>query len=213
MKNIVIVGAGGFGREVFGYVADCISAGEQWIFKGFIDDNINALDNYNYPIKVISTISDYTPQPDDFLICALGNPKTKKKNIEFLLEKNAKFETLIHPSAYVGRNVKIGNGVVLCPKVSLTCDISIDDFAMLNVGTGCGHDARVGRYSTISGFCDITGFCEVGEGAFLGSHVSMHPSSKIGNWASVGLGSSVVLNVKDGTSAFGNPAVALHIKK
>ena len=101
MANIVIVGAGGFGREVLGYVKDCISAGAQWTIKGFLDDNPNSLQGYNYDTKIISSIQTYTPSPNDALICAIGNPKIKKEKVEMLLAREAKFETLIHPTAYI----------------------------------------------------------------------------------------------------------------
>ena len=213
MTNIVIVGAGGFGREMLGYVRDCISAGAKWTIKGFLDDNLNSLQGYNYDNKIISSIQTYTPSPNDALICAIGNPKIKKEKVEMLLARGAKFETLIHPTAYIGSNVAIQEGAIICPRVSLTCDISVGRFAMLNVATGCGHDSQIGDFATISGFCDITGFCKVGEGAFLASHVSMIPSSEIGKWAKVGIGSTVILKIKDNESAFGNPAVPLRLRK
>ena len=99
MKNVIIVGAGGFGREVYNYVEDCIKAGVQWQIKGFLDDNLNALDDYKYPTSIISSISDYIPEENDVFICGLGNPKTKKDVVEKLLARGAKFETLVHPSA------------------------------------------------------------------------------------------------------------------
>ena len=113
----------------------------------------------------------------------------------------------------MGPNVVLGEGAIICPRVSLTCDISVGRFAMLNVATGCGHDSQIGDFATISGFCDITGFCKVGEGAFLASHVSMIPSSEIGKWSKVGIGSTVILKIKDNESAFGNPAVPLRLRK
>jgi len=213
MKNIVIVGAGGFGREILGYVKDCIDAGSQWVIKGFIDDNLNSLDAYPYNQKIISTIKDYIPENDDLFVCALGLPKIKKAVVESLLSRGAKFATLVHPTAYMGANVKLGQGVVLCPRVTLTCDILIGNFVMINIASDCGHDAIVGDFATISGSCDITGHCQVGEGSFLASNVAMRPSSKIGKWASVGINSSVILNVKDNQRVFGNPAIELYVNK
>lgn len=213
MVNIIIVGAGGLGREIFGYVQDCISSGKPWKIKGFIDDNPNALQGYKYETKIISSMENYLPSPDDTLVCAIGNPKIKKEKVEMLLARGAKFETLIHPTAYIGSNVAIQEGAIICPRVSLTCDISVGRFAMLNIATGCGHDSQIGDFATISGFCDITGFCKVGEGAFLASHVSMIPNSEIGKWSKVGIGSTVILKIKDNESAFGNPAVPLRLRK
>jgi len=208
-KDIIIVGAGGFGREVFNYIEDVINAGADWSFKGFLDDNLDALANYDYPKKVIGKIKNYIPCENDYFICAIGGPKLKKDLVSSLVERGGKFESLIHPTARIGRNVHIGRGVVLCPYTSLNCDSFVGNYVMINGMSGCGHDSYVGDYATISAHCDITGFCKVGEGAFLASRVSMRPGSKVGNWASVGIGSCVIMNIKDGVSAFGNPAVAL----
>ena len=209
MKNVIIVGAGGFGREVYNYVEDCIKAGVQWQIKGFLDDNLNALDDYKYPTSIISSISDYIPEENDVFICGLGNPKTKKDVVEKLLARGAKFETLVHPSAYVGRNVKLGVGCVVCPNCVLTCDSLLDDFVILNIGTSVGHDTRIGQWCTISSHCDITGFVNIAEGAFLASSVAVIPSSLIGEWATVGVNSSVISKVKDNTTVYGNPAIKL----
>ena len=209
MKKILIVGAGGFGREVYNYVEDCIKAGANWLIKGFLDDNLNALDSYDYPNKKIYLLESYIPEDDDICICALGNPKTKKIVVEKLLAKGAKFETLVHPSAHVGRNVKIGAGCVVCPNCVLTCDSSLGDFVMLNVGTSVGHDAKIGQWCTISSHCDITGFVNIAEGAFLASSVVVIPSSSVGEWATVGVNSSVITKVRDNTTVYGNPAIKL----
>ncbi|MBQ6533631.1 MAG: acetyltransferase [Opitutales bacterium] len=209
MKNIVIVGAGGFGREVFNYACDCVRAGADWQVKGFIDDNPDALNGYDYPKKIIGSVKEYAPAEGDFFLCAVGTPKAKKSVVETLKGRGAKFEKLVHPTAYVGVNVKLGEGVVVCPQAKLICDVSLGDFAMVNCASACGHDSDIGAYAVINSFCDITGFCKVGEGAFFASRVSMRPGSKVGNWASVGIGSCVIMNIKDGVSAFGNPAAAL----
>ena len=128
MKNIVIVGAGGFGREVFNHAEDCIRVGADWKIKGFIDDNLKALDNYDYPQKVIGTIKEYIPEENDFFICAIGSPKTKKIVVGALLQRGAKFEKLIHPSVKIGRNVKIERNNELLQKIGdLSNKIDIED--------------------------------------------------------------------------------------
>lgn len=209
MKNIVIVGAGGFGREVFNYAKDSIRKNKIWKIKGFIDDNLNALQGYDYPSKIIGKISEYNPVKGDIFLMALGNPKAKKNVSNILISKGAIFKNLIHPTATIGRNVKMGSGCIICPKAILTCDIDLGDFVTINCSSACGHDSKIGNYSTLSSYCDVTGFCSLGEGVFFSSHVSMRPSSKVGDWASVGIGSSVIMNIKAGTSVHGNPAVKI----
>ena len=73
MKHLLIVGARGWGREVYDIAQACIAAGQNISVKGFLDDKSDALHNYpNYP-PIISSLEDYTPQPDDIFICTLGD--------------------------------------------------------------------------------------------------------------------------------------------
>jgi len=206
MKKIVIVGAGGFGREMLGWVQQHPSCGKEWEVVGFLDDRADALDGFDYSLRVIHGIGEYRPSPDDLLLMALGNPATKKKIAESLLASGAKFMTFVHPSAIVGNHVELGEGAVICPRCVLTSDIIVGDFAMYNVASTSGHDVRVGDYCTLSGQCELTGGVVLEEGVFLGCHALVIPGKRIGAWATVGAGAVVISNVKPGTTVFGNPA-------
>ena len=209
MNRIIIVGAGGFGREVYGYAEDCIAAGAPWQMGGFLDDNPGALEGLDYPHGILGRIADYAPQPDDRFILGLGLTKAKKNAAEMLSARGAVFETLVHPTAIVGRNVRMGKGCILCPYASVTCDAVLGDFVTFNLYSNCGHDSVVGSWTTLSAHCNITGRCQVGEGVFFASGARMIPSAKVGDWATVGINSCVVMNIKPGISAFGNPAVKI----
>ena len=209
MKDLIIVGAGGFGREVYGYALSCINAGAEWRIKGFIDDNPKALDSFDYPVKLIGSISDWKVSPNELYVLALGIPKVKKTVCQALMSRGAEFITLIHPLSYIGRNVKIGKGCIICPFCTLTCDITLGDFVTFNTYSGAGHDSRIGSWSTLSSHCDVTGHVSLGEGVFLASSTTTVPSSKIGDWANVGINSSVIGHVKSGVSVFGNPALRI----
>lgn len=209
MKDVIIVGAGGFGREILSWTGHHPDRGKLWEVAGFIDDNPDSLRGFSCALPVLGSITDYTPDPNHLLIMALGNPQSKKAVAVKLLGVGAEFMTFVHPSAILGNNISLGCGVVICPRCVLTSDIVIGNFAMFNVASGGGHDVRVGDYCTISGGCDLTGGVVLEEGAFLGSHVSIIPGKRVGAWAKVGAGSVVVSSVKGGTTVFGNPAKRL----
>lgn len=209
MKRILIVGAGGFGREVFNWLRDHPDCGKVWQIAGFLDDKVDALSNYNYSPGVIGSVKDYKPDPSDLLVLGLALPKVKKAVVEHLLSLGAEFFTFIHPSVIMGGNVKIGRGTVICPGAVLTSDISIGDYVTFNCCSSIGHDASLANFVTLSGHCDITGFCQVAEGAFFGSHACMIPRTKVGAWSTVGAGSTVIINVPANTTVFGSPAKKL----
>jgi sugar O-acyltransferase (sialic acid O-acetyltransferase NeuD family) len=210
MKNLLIIGAGGFGREVFSWASDVNKKQKTWNIKGFLDDNLSALDGFEYPKEVLSDIDTYEIDSEDEFICALGDPVTKQICIEKLLAKGAKFTNLIHPSAVVGYNVTLGVGVILCPMTIVNADAKLYNFVTLNNHSNIGHNTTVGDYTQINGYCDITGGVRIGSRVFFGSGVSVLPGIIIEDDAKIGVGSVVIRKVKANTTVFGNPAKVLN---
>lgn len=143
------------------------------------------------------------------MVCAIGQPRIKQQVCESLLARAARFISLVHPSVILGQNVDLGEGVILCPRVTLTADITVGDFVAINCHSSAGHDVVIGEWATISGHCDLTGNTRYGVGAFLATGVRIVPGKSVGDFAYVGAGSVVIRSVKSGQTVFGNPARAL----
>lgn len=207
MKNLYIIGAGGFGREVYSWISGTKDSDKPWAFKGFIDDDLDALKVFEYDIKVVSSLVDFNVKPNDIFICAIGNPKTKQICVDIIKSKGAiDFLNVIHPSSIVAKNVKLGEGVILCPLTIINSDAVLGNFVTVNNHSNVGHNSVVGDWSQISGYCDITGGVVIGEYVFFGSSSTILPNLKIGNNSIIGAGSVVVRNVDSNSSVFGNPA-------
>lgn len=212
-KKLVIMGAGGFGREVHAWLLDAIKNGSckptrdtVWEIAGFIDDVSNAPDVFPGLPPILSKIDDYIPLPNTYIVCAVANPGAKKLLTDKLLSKGAEFFTLIHSNVVIGTNVVIGKGAVICPFTVLSTDLVVGDFVTINSGCTVGHDTSIGDYCTLSGHCDITGGVKLQEGAFLGSHAVIVPNVVVGEHAVVGAGSVVIRKVAASTTVFGVPA-------
>lgn len=206
---LYILGAGGFGRELYHWLRQHPDCGKAWEIAGFLDDNAEALKDFDYRPGVVGSVMGYQPKPGELLACSISQPKVKRPVIEGLLARGAEFLTFVHPRATVGGNVRLGRGTILCPGVIVTCDVSLGDFVMLNVNTTVGHDAKVGHYTTANSHVDITGFCTVGEGVLFGSHAHLIPHTKVGDNAVVGAGACVISPVPADATVVGNPAVRL----
>lgn len=211
MKDLIIIGAGGFGREVLQWIKDCNSAkGPTWNVLGFIDDNLEVLNNIPCDKEVIGKISDHTPSANVYYTIALALPSLKKKIALDFKSKGAEFANIYHPKAIVSEFCEIGEGVILTANAKLSPNVKLGNFVTL-LGSGVGHDAELGDFSTISGYCSINGHVKVGEGAFIASNAVVAPGKKVGAWSYVGMGSMVISNVKEQTKVMGNPARRLKI--
>jgi sugar O-acyltransferase (sialic acid O-acetyltransferase NeuD family) len=207
MKQLVIVGAGGFGREVLEWARESVGFGNEYTVTGFLDDKPDVLEPFTgIDVPVLGNTVDYVPQPGQVFVIAIGHPAIRKVLWKRFVEKGAEFATIIHNSCIIGSRVQLGNGVILCPRVVLTCDIRIGDNTALNVSTAVGHDAVIGSHCQLSSFCDITGYVKIGDCVMMGSRANVIPGKSVGSDSVVGAGSVVVANVPDKVTVFGNPA-------
>lgn len=205
MKRIFIVGAGDLGCEIHSWLQDAqYQDGE---FYGFLDDNENSaalrqIKDYG----VINPISTYTPDERDVLVCAISDPKTKLRICHELKKRGARFIPLIHKTAIIASDCSLGEGVVLFPFTYISTFAQVGAFVNLNVHASVGHNAKLGEGCTISGHCDITGHVEMGTGIFMGTHAAIVPKMKVGDFAVIGAGSTVMHKVQPSTTVIGTPA-------
>jgi len=209
MKNLIIIGARGFGRETFTLAKNCKGYGKDYLIKGFLDDKSDALNGFeNYP-SILGSVENYTIKADDVFICALGHVKWKKFYSEIILNRGGKFINLIHPSVVFHDNVEIGLGLIICQGSCLSNDIKIGNFVTILSNCVLGHDVTVGNWCHIGAFSFMGGFSILEDEATLNVRATVLPRVLIKEGASVGASSLAIRNVKKGTTVFGVPAQVL----
>jgi sugar O-acyltransferase (sialic acid O-acetyltransferase NeuD family) len=206
VKNLLIVGAGGFGREVLNYAYDTPPHLRKWEIGGFLDSRSQILDGFNCLHRVVGDPETYEPNPDDVFICALGDGAMRLKYGRMLQERGAKFVNLASPTLDMSADVRLGVGCIFAAYVGISTNVTIGDFVVINSRATVGHDAVLGAGCTLSAHCDVGGGAVLEEEVFMGSHAVILPKAIVGQGATVGAGSVVLRRVRPRTTVMGVPA-------
>lgn len=209
MKDLYIIGAGGFGREV-AWLAERINhRKKEWNIKGFIDDNaqLHGRMEGGYPVLGGIEYFDEVEDPEAWVVCAVGASVVRKKIIEKLgNKKNIHFATLIDPSALVSKRLIIGEGSIICAGTIVTVDIEIGSHVIVNLDCTIGHDAKIRDFVTIYPSVNVSGLVTIEEQTELGTGTQIIQGKTIGKETIVGAGSVVVKDLPEKCTAVGSPA-------
>lgn len=207
MKDIVIIGAGGFGREVKTIIDAINKISKTYNFLGFYDDGIEKgqLVN-NFP--VLGNLTDLNALNSDTAVAlGIGNPQTKSKIIDSLTNDSLWFPTLIHPNVVISDDeVRIGRGSIICAGTIITCNIRIGEFVTLNLLCTVGHDAVIGDYASFMPSVNISGEVHIEEKVYVGTGASIINQLTIGKSTVVGAGAVVSKSLPEYCTAVGIPA-------
>jgi sugar O-acyltransferase (sialic acid O-acetyltransferase NeuD family) len=208
MDKILIIGAGGYGRELLQWIKDINDVKPTWEIAGFLDDNLNALDGIGCDYAILGRVSDWQPTDNEVCALAVGTPRTKEKIVGSLKERGAVFATVIHPTATLTQFSKYGEGLVMFPQSKLSVNSRVGDFVTI-LSSGIGHDVEIGDYTTVSGACSILRNAKIGKRVFLAANVAISNDIVIGDDAYIGLGSIVIKDIAAEQKTFSNPARVL----
>ena len=211
MKNLIIIGVGGFAREIYWHAQTARGFGVEWRIKGFLDGDIKlaAADYELLPAEVLGDVDSYQICADDVFTCAVGTPHARKILAEKILSRGGEFINLISTLAYVMPTVKFGRGVIICPHVNIGDRAELGDFVAVNDISTIGHDAQIGEFSCVMPHATISGKCKIGAEVLIGSGAILLPKAKVGDGATVGAGAVVLKKVRAGAKVFGIPAIEI----
>lgn len=206
MKDIVIVGAGGFGREVEWLIERINKINQKWNILGFADDNIEKGTLIEHS-KVIYNINDLTNIDKELNVAiAVGNAKTRKLLYNKLKNNlNISFPNLVDPSVISG-DIDIGKGNIICAGTIITVNVKIKDFTIINLDCTVGHDDMINDFVTIYPSVNVSGNVEIGEGTEIGTGTQIIQGKNICNNCIIGAGAVVVKNIEEEGTYVGVPA-------
>ena len=206
--KVVVVGAGGFGREVLWLLRCVATPGNPLEILGFVDDDKCLWGKDLCGARVLAGLDFFgcAAGSGARAVCAVGNPRVKRDIVERLMQLGVSFQSAIHPACQFSEFVKIGTAAIVAAGTVLTTQVEIGDFVTVNLNCTVGHDARLGSYTTLAPGTHVSGDVKLGEGVDVGTGAVLLPGVTIGEWTTIGAGAVVTKDIPSYAVAVGVPA-------
>ena len=208
-KDIAIIGAGGFGREVAWLIERINQKCPTWNIVGFLDDDpdLHGMTLGGYP--VLGGV-DYLSGKDLWAVCAIGSARIRKTVIEKVESyKSVRFATLIDPSVIMSGRVSVGEGSILCSGSVITVDVKIGSHVIVNLDCTLGHDDIIGNYVTLYPSVNISGMVKIGDCTEVGTGTQIRQGLTIANNIITGAGAVIVKDIDRSGTYVGVPVTQI----
>lgn len=208
MKDIVILGAGAFGKEVSQLIKDINQDNKTWNFLGYIDETPEKKGTIinNDPVLGGFEWLEKNSNKNIWAVCAVGSTRGKYSIINKAKAYHVNFANIIHPSVAWNDFIELGVGNIICWNSFLSVNIKLGDHVAINPGGGIGHDTVIGDYSTLYWDVTLSGNVTLHEGCEIGSKAVVIQQRTVGKWTIVGAGAVVVRDLPENCTAVGVPA-------
>ena len=208
MKDLIIFGASGFGREVAWAVERLNKVTPTWNLLGFMDDADDIQGSEINGYKVLGKTADVSNYPDAYYVVAVGASRTREKIVSNMntVNPSIKFGTVIDPSVEMSDLVTIGEGTIICAHTIITVNIKIGAHVIINLDCTVGHDAVLQDFVTLYPSVNVSGITNIGHAVELGTGMQIIQGKTVGDYSIVGAGAVVVKDIPAKCTAVGSPA-------
>lgn len=213
MKDMVIVGSGGFAREVRWLVESCNDIKPEWNILGWVSK------------EKPGTIIDELPVlgDDDWLLnydkpiavaLGFGSGALREKVVKYVSSnKNIEYPKIISSTARLHKHVKIGEGAIITDYSIIAIYSNIGKFFVSNLASTVGHDCVFGDFVTLNPGSNVSGNVHMGDRSTTGTGATVNEGINIGKDVMIGGSAAVVKDIADGSTAVGVPAKVIKVKE
>lgn len=208
MKKIVILGAGGFAREVAWLIEEINSKNKEWDLLGFVEEgnrNVGSILNNYKILGDFEWIKNYKNEKL-YYISAVGDSKLRLKFSEIAESLNVKPATLIHPNVKMSNYNTIGEGSIICEGSIITVNVIIGKHVVVSINSVISHDSIIRDFTTILPCVTVSGNVKIGTACYIGTKSVVINKINIGSNTIVGAGATVIKDLPDNCTAVGTPA-------
>jgi sugar O-acyltransferase (sialic acid O-acetyltransferase NeuD family) len=199
--HVIVVGAGGFGREVADVVRD---AGRR--LGGYVDDgdpDVTLLERRGEGL--LGPIAHIESWTGEYLI-GIGSPVVRRAIDAQATSAGVDAASVVHPSAFLGADTEAEPGLVVCANASITTNVRFGRHCHVNLNATVGHDCRIGDYVTINPGANISGGVTLADDVTVGTGAAIIQGVTVGEGTTIGAGAVVVRDLPPGVTAVGIPA-------
>ena len=207
MRDIVIIGSGGVGKEVAWIIEQINEVEPTYKIVGFIDDDKTKLNTEIIGYKVIGDLNylkEINYQGD--IVIAIANYEVKKSIVEKLKELKAQFPIIIHPNLKIHKSVEIDEGSILYEGSIISPNVKMGKYVIVSPKCGIGHDSIIQDYVSLLWNVSISGNDFIEEGVLFGSGSTVIQGKRVKKGSIIGAGAVVVKDIDERGIYKGIPA-------
>jgi sugar O-acyltransferase (sialic acid O-acetyltransferase NeuD family) len=215
IKQIAIIGAGGFGRHALDILEACNQDKQAFEMLGFVVDEKYGLAGTLVNDKPVLGDFRWLEQNYNqvYVLCAVGAPHHRLNLIKRAASIGCKFINLIHPNSVLTRRVTMAEGIIIAAGSVMTNHINIGNHVHINMGCTIGHDAVLEDFVTLLPGVHVSGNVLIKEGCSIGTGTNIIEKLNIGEWSVVGAGSTIISNIPANSTAVGVPAKVIKTRE
>jgi sugar O-acyltransferase (sialic acid O-acetyltransferase NeuD family) len=212
MKELIIIGAGGYAQEVLWVVDDINKIEPTWNFRGFIDPKYPQRRGETlYDRPILGGWNELPVEEHFYFACGIGDPVVRMNETEVALSRGLHPATIVHPSVIQANHVELGEGTIVGPRCVLAPYARIGRHCSLNIGVTVGHNSRTGDYCVLSPGAQVLGNVELADRVFMGANSTVYLGRKVGAGSTIGANSFLLTNLSEMASVVGVPAAKFSI--
>lgn len=211
LKNAVVVGGAGFGRESLDVLEAMKVHGSDIHLLGVLDDalsDVNIQRLKNRDINFLGRIDDWlaSPHTATHFVLGIGRPSVRRLLSQRMINAGLKPLTLVHPTASLGSEVQIGDGTIICAGAVISTNVVLGPYVHVNPNSTIGHDSLLEEFVSINPAAVISGEVHVKADTLVGAKALVLQNLVVGGRAIIGASALVTKNIPDDVIAKGIPA-------